>query len=191
MNHPKEEKLSQRILAIDDEPHMLILLERIIGEKTEYKITTLGNSLEVPEILRDQTFDLIVTDLKMPGMDGLDILKHIKDNRRSEEVIIMTAFGSLNTALDALNEGVFDYITKPFKKERIILTIDRAMKWQRLKRASVRMAEIFDTEPFTLAVEGFKSEYIRRLSLRSEGNEEEMIRRSGLSKEDIDKEHPE
>ncbi|MCP4633725.1 MAG: response regulator [candidate division Zixibacteria bacterium] len=182
--------MSQRILAIDDEPHMLILLERIIGEKTEYKITTLGNSLEVPELLKEQKFDLIVTDLKMPGMDGLDILKHIKDTKRSEEVIIMTAFGSLNTALDALNEGVFDYITKPFKKERIILTIDRAMKWQRLKKASLRMADIFDFEPFSVALENFKEEYIRRLSLRSEGDEDEMIKRSGLTTEDFDKVHP-
>ena len=66
--------MKQTILSVDDEPHMLKLLERIITEKTPYHVTTTSNSLEVPELLKQNTYDLILTDLKMPGLDGMDIL---------------------------------------------------------------------------------------------------------------------
>ena len=178
--------MEQYILAIDDEPHMLKLLERIITEKTPYKIASVSNSLEVPDLLNDNQFDLIITDLKMPGMDGIDILRHVKESDRSEEVIIMTAFGSMDTALDALSKGVFDYITKPFKKEQIIFTIDRAMRWQRVKRESARLTAIYDYEPFAKAIEAFKLEYINRLSSRSGNDENDMIQRSGLTREEIE-----
>lgn len=176
--------MKQSILAIDDELHMLKLLERIINEKTDYPITTINNSLEVPDFLKENKVDLIITDLKMPGMDGLDILKYIKENERSEEVVIMTAFGSLDTALDALNQGVFDYITKPFKKEQIIMTIDRAMRWHKVKVESERMSAIFDTEPYSAALEAFKKEYVYRLKDRY-SNESDMIAKSGLTDEDL------
>ncbi|TAL69954.1 MAG: response regulator [Bacteroidetes bacterium] len=154
----------QKILAVDDEPDLLLLLERIIREKTPYQISVTNNSLEVPGILGQCEFDIIITDLKMPGMDGLDILKYVKDNKRFEQVIIITAFGSLETAMEALSQGVFDYITKPFKKEQIIFTLDRAMRFQTNAREAKQIAEIF-IKPLDEALESFKSEYIRRKSL--------------------------
>ena len=173
--------MKQRILAIDDELHMLKLLERIITEKTPYQILTTNNVLELPRILQEDQFDLIITDLKMPGMDGLDVLRLIKDNKRCEEVVIITAFGSMDSALEALSEGVFDYITKPFKKEQIILTVDRAMRWQKLKRERAKCAEIFDIEPYTEARHAFDREYVRRLADRCGGQEKVMVEHSGLS----------
>jgi DNA-binding NtrC family response regulator len=122
----------------------------------------------------------------MPGMDGIDILRWVKENNRHEEVIIITAFGSLESAIDALSRGVFDYITKPFKKEQIILTIDRAMRWQKIKMEAGRVSTIFDCEPYTEALENFKREYILRLSQKCDGAESEIIRRSGLTKEEIE-----
>ncbi len=172
--------MKQRILAIDDELHMLKLLERIITEKTPYQILTTNNVLELPRILQQDQFDLIVTDLKMPGMDGLEVLRLIKENKRPEEVVIITAFGSMDSALEALSEGVFDYITKPFKKEQIILTVDRAMRWQKLKREMANWAEIFDIEPYTEARRAFDWEYVCRLADRCGGEEKVMVERSGL-----------
>ena len=81
--------MKQRILAIDDEIHMLKLLERIITEKTPYQIQTTNNALELPGILQHDEFDVIITDLKMPGMDGLDVLRLVKQQGRREEVIII------------------------------------------------------------------------------------------------------
>jgi len=177
--------MSQTILAIDDEPHMLILLERIIGEKTPYRITTTNTSLEVPKIFEETEFDLVITDLKMPGLDGIDILRLIKEKGRKEEVIIITAFGSVESAIEALSLGVFDYITKPFRKEQILFTVDRAMRWQLMKRETSQMAAIFDREPYNEALVEFCREYLRRLASRSGGNEKEIAERSGLPLETV------
>jgi DNA-binding NtrC family response regulator len=82
-----EEIMAQRILAIDDEPDLLRLLERIIREKTPYDIEITGNPLEVPGLLEGKVFDVVITDLKMPGMDGLDILKYNEEPRRKQRGI--------------------------------------------------------------------------------------------------------
>ena len=177
--------MKQRILAIDDEPHMLKLLERIITEKTPYSFTSTNNPLEVPKILEAEEFDVIITDLKMPGLDGLDILRLIKEQNRFEQVIIITAFGSLESAIEALSKGVFDYITKPFKKEQIIFTVDRAMRWQEVKREAARVAGIFEFEPYEKAQQAFEIEYISRLADRCRKDEVSMAQRSGLPAERI------
>jgi DNA-binding NtrC family response regulator len=177
--------MEQRILAVDDEPHMLQLLERIVKEKTPYHITTTSNSLMVPKMLEETRYDLIISDLKMPGLDGLDLLRMIRENHRSEELIIITAFGSLETAVEAMSQGVFDYITKPFKKEQILFTIDRGMRWQKLKRESLRMQKVFLMEPYDKASRAFLREYVRTLARRTGGNEQEVTARSGLAAEVI------
>ena len=153
---------------------MLKLLERIITEKTPYQITTTSNSLEVPEILENRSpFDLIITDLKMPGMDGLDILRLVKEQKRFEEVIIITAFGSLETAIEALSLGVFDYITKPFKKEQIIFTVNRAMRWQQMKREAPDGSDV-RPEPCAEARQAFEREYVSGCS-RSDAKDDRTL----------------
>jgi DNA-binding NtrC family response regulator len=177
--------VKQRILAIDDEIHMLKLLERIISEKTPYEIVTTNSPLEVPRRLEQETFDLIITDLKMPGMDGIDILRAVKQRGGGEEVVILTAFGSLETAVEALSSDVFDYITKPFKKEQILFTVDKAMRWQRLKRESALFSSMLEREPWAEAVRLFQGEYLRRLAGRTGSDPRLMSERSGLPAEVI------
>lgn len=174
---------TQTILAVDDEPHMLKLLERIIMEKTPYDLMTTHNALEVPDILERHSFDLLILDLKMPGLDGMDILRLVKEQERPEEVIIITAFGSLDSASDALSQGVFDYIIKPFKKEHIILTIEKAMRWQATKKEAARISSIFTMEPFQESVKAFEKEYICRLRDRYQGDMNVMTQRSGFSQD--------
>lgn len=177
----------QRILAIDDEPHMLKLLERIISEKTPYEVVSTNSSLEAVDMLDKEEFDLIITDLKMPGMDGMDILKMIKEKKRREEVIMITAFGSLESAIEALSMGVFDYITKPFKKEQIIYTVDRAMKWQRMKDDSMRFREILSALPFESAVMELKKRYVEHYADKL-GNSPDMIaEQTGISVDEVRK----
>jgi DNA-binding NtrC family response regulator len=178
--------MTQKILALDDELHMLKLLERIIREKTPYQIMTTNNSLEAPEILERNQIDLIITDLKMPGLDGLEILKFVKEKNLQTEVIIITAFGSLETAIEALSRGVFDYITKPFKKEQIVFTVDRAMRYQSMRRENEKLSGIMTREPYESALKVFKQEYIRRLASKYAGDVKTMTERSGLPPEEID-----
>ncbi len=177
--------MKYNILALDDEPHMLMLLERIIQEKTSYTILTTNNALEVPEILGQHSFDVIIADLKMPGMDGMDILRLVKQQKRSEEVIIITAFGSLETAMEALSLGVFDYVTKPFKKEHLIFAVDRAVQWQAMKRTVNELSPIFDLQPYEQAVRVFEKTYLHRLSERCKGNITMMADCSGLPEDAI------
>ena len=177
--------MKQRILAVDDELHMLKLLERIIGEKTPYLIQTTNNALEVPPLLEKEYFDIIITDLKMPGMDGIDLLKYVKEKHIDSEVIIITAFGSIESAIEALSRGAFDYITKPFKKEQIIFTVDRAMKFQQLKRENARFTELLAREPFEKAAADFKMEYLHRLKDRYQADPKKMTTASGITEEAI------
>jgi DNA-binding NtrC family response regulator len=178
--------MKQRILAVDDEVPMLRLLERIVTEKTPYSILTTNVGLEVPKILDSEgPFELIITDLKMPGMDGLDVLRYVKERGRPEEVIIITAFGSLEAAIEALSHDVFDYITKPFKHEQITFTVEKAMRWQRLKREAAERGAIFEREPFSEARLAFEREYVRRLAERCGGDRTLMATRAGLTTEQV------
>ena len=178
--------MEQRILAVDDEPHMLMLLERIVQEKTPYQIATTSNSLMIPELLEKAEYDLLISDLKMPGLDGLDLLHYLRERDRPEELIIITAFGSLESAIEAMSQGVFDYITKPFKKEQLLFTIDRAMRWQQLKRESRRIQKMLLLEPYDKARAEFLREYVRNLAQRTGSAVDEMAARSGLDREVVE-----
>lgn len=173
--------MTQHILAVDDEPHMLKLLERIVEEKTPYRITTTSNSLEVPGLLERHAFDVVVTDLKMPGMDGLDVLQTVRERGRGEQVIIITAFGTLDSAMTALSSGVFDYIIKPFKKEAFLFSLHRAMRWVQKQREVEGLQAIFETEPYEEAREAFDREYVRRLRQRASGDVAALAERSGMN----------
>jgi len=173
----------QRILIVDDEPDMVRSLDRIISRKTAYEIITTTNALEVPELLEKYQFDVIISDQRMPGMDGMDILKYIKEKNRFEQMIMCTAFSSLDSEKEALSHGVFNYIIKPFNKEQILYTLKRAMLFQKISREAGYLSDIFKIEPYDEAGHAFLKEYIRRLGIKYNHNEEEMKKRSGISEE--------
>lgn len=121
-----------RILIIDDEQDMLNLLRRIITEETDHELVTERNPVRAMEVFRDNCFDLVITDLRMPGTDGIKILDEVKRIRPGAYVLVMTAFATIETAVDAIRRGAFDYISKPFRRERILIAIDKIMKWQEI-----------------------------------------------------------
>jgi DNA-binding NtrC family response regulator len=133
--------MPSRILIVDDEKDMLALLRRIIGEKTEHEVVTEYDPLKAVEIIGQEPFNLIITDLKMPKMDGIALLDNARMIQPSAAVIIMTAYATIETAVEATRKGAFDYISKPFRKERILLTIRRALDWQALKRENVALRQ--------------------------------------------------
>ena len=126
--------MTGKILIVDDEKDMLILLTRIITEKTDYDVVTTHNPLNAIEILKNQQVNLLITDLKMPKMDGIALLEQAKKIQPAVVVVVMTAYATIETAVEATRKGAFDYIAKPFRKERILLTINNAMKLQGLIR---------------------------------------------------------
>ena len=135
-----------RILAIDDELDMLALLKMIIEGYSEHQVTATNNPLEAVEFLDKEQFDLILTDLKMPGMDGLELLAAARKRDEDAMVMVITAYGSLESAEEAMAQGAYDYITKPFRKEQILLAIDKAMRWREMVRQNKEMKKRLEGE---------------------------------------------
>ncbi len=126
--------MAATILAVDDEPDMLKLLSMIIKEKTQHKIITTNNPLEALTIVKQGGIDLMIADLKMPGLDGSELLEAVKAVDQNIPVVIMTAFASDEAAEETLQKGGFDFIIKPFRKEQILSAIDKALKWTAMQK---------------------------------------------------------
>jgi len=127
-----------RILVVDDDLEMCGLLSDVLcGEG--FSVITTGDSLEAAKILKKEEFDLIVTDLKMKGLKGLDLLEEAKRVATLTPVIIITAFGTIESAIKAMKMGAYDYITKPFQMDEIILTVKKALENRLLKKEVVRL----------------------------------------------------
>lgn len=125
--------MPERILVVDDEPNMLRLLKTILMDKTGYVVITTNNPLEVSKLLQEDSFDLVVTDLKMPLVDGLDLIDIVRKVDAKLPIIIITAYGTTETAEEAVQKGAYDFITKPFRKETILITIKRALEWKQMQ----------------------------------------------------------
>ena len=125
--------MPERILVVDDEPNMLRLLKTILMDKTGYEVTTTNNPLEVSKLLQEGQYDLVVTDLKMPLVDGIDLIGIVKNIEATMPIIVITAYGTIETAEEAIQKGAYDFITKPFRKETILITIKRALEWKRMQ----------------------------------------------------------
>jgi DNA-binding NtrC family response regulator len=124
--------MPETILIVDDEPDILDLLELIISDKTDYRVLTTGDPREALERIRRGEADLLITDLRMPEMDGSDLVSQAVQIDDRLPFIIITAYGTPETALEVMHLGAFDFITKPFRQEQILLTIEKAIKFRRL-----------------------------------------------------------
>ncbi len=133
--------MPEKLLIVDDEPDMLKLLSTIIREKTPYEVITTNTPAEAVEMARQGGFDLVIADLKMPGLDGIELLTSIKAIDEDLPVIIITAYSTMESAIETMQKGGFDFITKPFTKEQILFTIDKALKWLRLVRENKALKE--------------------------------------------------
>lgn len=133
--------MGARILVVDDEVDMLSLIKLILMEKTDYDVVTTNNPLEVTQLLSEKNFDVIVTDLKMPIMDGMDVVDAIRKKDTLVPIIIITAYGSVESAEEAVMKGAFDYITKPFRQEQLLISLKRALDWYNLKKEFLELKE--------------------------------------------------
>ena len=138
--------MNGKILAVDDEQDILTLLERIIQEDTPHKISTETDPEKALETFKQGDFDLVMTDLKMPGMSGIQLMDKIKEIRPDAPVIILTAFATIETAVEATRKGAEDYLTKPFRRERLLITLEKTMKWQKIIRENRRLKQNMDQE---------------------------------------------
>ncbi|MGH9435490.1 MAG: sigma-54-dependent transcriptional regulator [Terriglobia bacterium] len=122
------------VLIVDDDPDTQDLLREVLSEEG-YTVLTSGNGEEALRIGERELFDVIISDMKLgPNLNGLDVLRAYKSIQPESEVILITAFGSMETAIEAVKAGAFDYISKPFKIDEVLLQVSRAIESRRLIR---------------------------------------------------------
>ena len=133
--------MAGRILIVDDEADVLLLLKRIFSEESDFEVVTENDPRRALALFRKEPFDLVITDLKMPKMDGIKLLGALKELRADVSVVIMTAYATIETAVEATRMGAYDYITKPFCRERILMTVEKAMAWQAVVQENISLRE--------------------------------------------------
>jgi DNA-binding NtrC family response regulator len=124
-------RISAHLLVVDDDPVTIDLLKEVLS-KEGYEVSTALSGEEAIAQGTDNVFDLIITDVRMGRKDGMEVLRFFKKNAPDTTVIMITAFGSIETAIEAIREGAYDYISKPFKLDEIKFTVQRALEQRRL-----------------------------------------------------------
>jgi two-component system NtrC family response regulator len=121
----------ETILIVDDEKNYLVVLEALLASEG-YEIVTSDSARTASKMIQEGDIDLLLTDMKMPGMSGMDLLEQVKKIKPEVPVIMMTAYGTIEMAVEAIKKGAYDYITKPFENEELKLTIHKAFENYRL-----------------------------------------------------------
>jgi len=126
-------KINGKILVVDDEKSMREILE-IFLKNEGYSVTAANNGESAVEAIKKDIFDLVITDMKMPKMGGLELLKNIKEITPETIVVIVTAFGTTESAVEAMKHGAYDFIQKPFQMDDIRLVVKNALEKQKLQK---------------------------------------------------------
>ncbi|NUN24143.1 MAG: sigma-54-dependent Fis family transcriptional regulator [Candidatus Jettenia caeni] len=121
--------MGSKVLIVDDEKLMRISLESQL-RKEGYNVKSVDNALDGLKIVKSEEYDVVVTDLRLSGMGGIELLKDIKKYNQEIIVVIMTAYGTLESAVSAIKEGAYDYIAKPFSTDELIIKLQRALHYK-------------------------------------------------------------
>ena len=130
----------EKILIVDDSEGTRNLCSKIL-EKDGYFVETAGNGEEALKLVGENSYDLIVTDLMMPLMDGMELLEHVKKSHPGMPVIIITAYASVATAVEAIKKGAYDYVPKPFNPGELQVTIENALERKNLVEENIKLKE--------------------------------------------------
>lgn len=121
----------EKVLVVDDEILMRNFIEATLARKN-LEVVTAENGMKAVELLKEQTFDLVITDMKMPGLTGIDVLRKVKEASPDTIVVVITAFGSIENAVEAMKLGAFNYLLKPFTPDTIEALLEKAREHQAL-----------------------------------------------------------
>jgi two-component system response regulator AtoC len=134
-NHSKK-----RLLVIDDEANMRHMLTAVL-KKADYRVDSASDGAQGLQMIEQGRFDFILCDIKMPNMGGMEFLEAARDKLDGTTVIMMSAYGSIDTAIGAMKRGAYDYISKPFKTDEVYLTLKKAEERERLKKENRLLKE--------------------------------------------------
>jgi DNA-binding NtrC family response regulator len=127
-----------RILLVDDEPSILNVLSTLLKQEGHDAVPVRGGE-KAMDILKTDHFDLMISDIRMVPVDGMELLKFARREKPSMAVIMLTAYGSVETAVEAMKEGAFDYVTKPFKVDELLITVERALRYHNVLKENVQL----------------------------------------------------
>jgi DNA-binding NtrC family response regulator len=131
------------ILVVDDDPY----IQEALGDRLEslgYRVARASDGKQALEFIDHQDPQMVFLDIEMPGMKGLDVLREIRMREKDFPVVMITAYGSIDLAVEAMKEGAYDFIPKPFKPSHIALVVEKAMERQRLRREKAVLSEEVD-----------------------------------------------
>ena len=134
-----------RLLIVDDDERARVLLGRFL-EVEGYNVATAKDGADALDKFEDVNYDLVITDLKMPNIGGIDLLKAIQTKQTNTIGIVVTGFASIDTAVEAMKAGAFDYVTKPFQLDEIRIAVQRALEYQRLQSENVTLKKQLKTK---------------------------------------------
>ena len=141
-----ENRVSSNILVVDDDAVTRDLLQEVLQEEG-HKVVTSGSGEEALEIGKQELFDVIISDMRLgSNLSGLDVLRAYKSIQPESEVILITAFGSMETAIEAVKAGAFDYLSKPFKIEEVLLQVTRALNNRSLIRENRSLRQQIESQ---------------------------------------------
>jgi len=144
-NNEQSEKEQQTLLIVDDREDVLKSYAAGFA-RTNYRIFTANSGSKALDILDEEDVDAVITDLRMPGMDGIEFLKQTRDFSPPPVVIITTAYGTIESAVEAMRLGAYDYITKPVDLQELRLKVDRAMEKQALVKQNIYLLKQIDNK---------------------------------------------
>lgn len=125
--------MREKILIIEDDPAMRLGMSHFLSS-SGFKVNECDNGEKAFEMLKEDVYDIVITDLRLPGKDGLSILKEIRSRHPHTGVIVITAFAEVKTAVQAIKDGAFDYIAKPFSNEELLFVVERFINFRRLEK---------------------------------------------------------
>ena len=129
------------ILIVDDEVDMLSLLKRSLSPDLNCGVETASSAEMALRMLENDSFDLVLADIKMPGMSGMQLLEIIKQKKPGTTVILMTAYGHIDMAVSAMKSGAYDFITKPFDYDALVMRLEKALERSRLIKENIRLEQ--------------------------------------------------
>lgn len=139
--------MKTKVLIIEDEPTMRIGMTHLLSS-SGYHVKSCKDGEEGIATIEREAFDLVITDMRLPGFDGLSVLKRVKALSPSTGVIIITAYAEVKTAVQAIKEGAFDYVSKPFSNDELLILIERFLRFRNLETELHRLKETV-TEKFS------------------------------------------
>ncbi len=140
--------MGSKILVVDDEDAQREIIADVLM-RAKYEIKQASNADDAVKEINKDRLDLIITDLRMDNGSGMDVLREAKQLSPETEIIVMTAYGSIESAVEAMRQGAYDYITKPFDKDVLLVSVRKALEHKQLREENLKLRELVETR-FTL-----------------------------------------